>query len=373
MINRPNLFIVGAMKCGTTVMSDFLAMHPDISVAPAKEIHYFSLNFDKGEEWYLSQFQQNHKVKYTIDASPTYLDTCNSVLIPKLIKVFCPEAKILILIRDPVERLISHFNHMQTVDKYSVLKGKSLEQFLNRDWPIVEPGASDDEDMLTAVLTFSSYYRKISFFADIMGPENIMMIHNEDLRHDGQAVMDSIFDFLALPHIESEVFCEQRYVGSTERSQVSPEQEIRLYRLFGYDYIRSCHSGVHHYNATAGKRQDNQPVGAIYNGVAVGEDGWLFLVDGSNSVLDYFLCEAANTYPLIDQWVKRVQTRTDKIGALGADFMPDVRSGKTHRLSQQAALAHRLAAESWLLVRSAVPGGFKSARAELVRRFPRRT
>jgi alginate O-acetyltransferase complex protein AlgJ len=321
MTNRPNLFVIGATKCGATVMCDFLGMHPDIAVAPAREINYFSLHIDKGEEWYLQQFQQDREAKYTVDASPTYFDTCNSVQIPKRIKKFSPACKLLILIRDPIERLISHFNYMQKIDQGPLLNGTSLEEFMNRDWPIVEAGVSRDEHLLTKLLTYSSYYGKIEFFSNVIGAENVLLIHYDDLRHDGQAVMDTVFDFLALPRIESNAFNEQHYLGQTARRQVSLEQEISLYRLFGYDYIQSCNVGVHRYRAPAGKRRDNEPVGAIYNGVAVGEDGWLFLVDGSNSVLDFFLCEAASTYPLVDEWVKRVRTRADRLRALGADFI----------------------------------------------------
>ncbi len=336
MINLPNLFIVGAMKCGTTIMCDFLAQHPDVAIAPTKEIHYFSLEIDKGEEWYLQQFKQDKKVRYTVDASPTYFDTCNSVLIPKLIKSFSPECKVMILIRDPVERLISHFNHLQKIDRDPRVIGKSLQAFLDRDWPMVEAGLSHDEDVLAELLTFSAYYRKICLFAAMIGPANVLLIHNDDLRRDGQAVMDRVFDFLAVPRIESELFGKQDYLGPTSRSLVSSEQEIRLYRLFGYDYIKSCESGVHLYSAGPGKRQANQPVGAIYNDVAVGEDGWLFLVAGSNSVLDFLLEEEANSYPLIDRWVERVRTRVDRLAALGAEFIqifiPEKLSVYSHKL-----------------------------------------
>jgi hypothetical protein len=319
--NRPNLFIVGAMKCGTTIMCDFLAEHPDVAIAPAKEIHYFSMHFDKGEEWYLQQFKQDKKVRYTVDASPTYFDTCNSVLIPQLIKSVSPECKIMIMIRDPVERLISHFNHWQKIDKNPRVVGKALQPFLDRDWPIVDPGQSGDEDLLETLLTFSAYRRKIGLFNYVIGSENVLLIHNDDLRRDGQAVMDRVFDFLGLPRIQSEGFSKQKYLGQTSRSQLSTEMEIRLYRLFGYDYIKSCESGAKRYLAGPGKRLANQPVGAIYNDVAVGEDGWLFLVDGSDSVLDFFLGEAADTDALIDQWVERLRTRVDRLSTLGAEFV----------------------------------------------------
>ena len=55
---KPDFLIVGTMKGGTTILYDFINMHPDVESASQKEIHYFSLNYHKRVEWYLSHFTE---------------------------------------------------------------------------------------------------------------------------------------------------------------------------------------------------------------------------------------------------------------------------------------------------------------------------
>src|SRR6266700_6115485 len=108
----PHFIIVGTMKGGTTSLYDFITLHPDIERAKVKEIHYFSLNYHKGHQWYLDHFNSGPD-KITGEASPTYFDAANMSLIPNLIKSFNPRVKILLIVRDPIERAISHYNHLR--------------------------------------------------------------------------------------------------------------------------------------------------------------------------------------------------------------------------------------------------------------------
>src|SRR6476661_6165514 len=82
---RPDFIIVGAMKSGTTQLYNFITMHPDIEKAKSKEIHYFTLYYDKGEEWYLDHFHSSPN-KLIGEASPTYFHLAHTSTIPSLIK-----------------------------------------------------------------------------------------------------------------------------------------------------------------------------------------------------------------------------------------------------------------------------------------------
>mgnify|MGYP006439820863 CR=1 FL=1 len=113
----PNFIIVGAQKAGTTSLFRYLTSHPQIK-APfkTKEIHFFDGglesedNYKKGLKWYKSHFPLKSKMynKLTYEASPLYLfHPCA----PKRIKKDIPDVKIIILLRNPVERSISHYFH----------------------------------------------------------------------------------------------------------------------------------------------------------------------------------------------------------------------------------------------------------------------
>jgi hypothetical protein len=114
---RPNLFIVGAAKAGTTSLYHYLAGHPDIYVAPVKEPHFFSqirpdpkleaFSPHVGEEaTYLSLFASAGAEKLRGEASTSYLwhqDAADAV------QERCPDAKIIIILRDPPRSRDSHY------------------------------------------------------------------------------------------------------------------------------------------------------------------------------------------------------------------------------------------------------------------------
>lgn len=317
---RPNLFIVGAMKCGTTILSDYLSEHPRVVIAKGKEVHYFTLNSDKGESWYLDHFDGDDETRYAVDASPTYFDTCNSALIPKLIKSFSPDAKIIILIRDPVERALSHYNHLVKIDKVPVFQGKTFADLLNDDLLKSMLGSDAQAFYLDLIVNFSSYYKKIAHFAAVFGKDKILVLHNEDLRHHGKLVMKRVFDFLELEPIESDSFSKQKYVHGTKNS-LSFAKEYELYKLYSQDYIASCaHQGVQRFKTPDIVSYDN-PSGAVVGDIAIGDDGWLFLAEGANDFIKFFTVDDAKTKPLIDQWVDRIRDRQTRLAKSKIKYM----------------------------------------------------
>lgn len=116
--NLPNALIIGAQKAGTTWLAARLSQHPDIYI-PRGEIHYFDndRNFARGESWYSSFFSDSSGQKIICEKTPDYLwTTCQNVpLEPKdkssRIKNLLPNAKLLVLLRNPVNRAISAWNH----------------------------------------------------------------------------------------------------------------------------------------------------------------------------------------------------------------------------------------------------------------------
>ena len=102
MTRKPNLFIIGAPKCGTTAWYEYLRRHKDIAFSKAKEPHYFSDDFQgfrwaHSEEEYLQLFEGLPPTKYTGEASVMYL--FSEVAVEK-IRQFQPDAKILIFLRN---------------------------------------------------------------------------------------------------------------------------------------------------------------------------------------------------------------------------------------------------------------------------------
>jgi len=103
-----DFFVIGGMKCGTTSLWHYLGQHPEIQASKLKEPCFFSYNYKKGDYWYYNQFgKKNGKSQKLFDASPVYIhDERSAALIHK----YFPGTKLIALLRDPIERTISHYN-----------------------------------------------------------------------------------------------------------------------------------------------------------------------------------------------------------------------------------------------------------------------
>lgn len=114
----PNALIIGAQKAGTTWLASRLSQHPDVFI-PRQEIHYFDndKNFAKGVSWYNSFFNNTQNYKIRCEKTPDYLWTnCSKVHNEpkdkvKRLKSLLPNCKLLVILRDPVKRAISAWNH----------------------------------------------------------------------------------------------------------------------------------------------------------------------------------------------------------------------------------------------------------------------
>src|SRR5262249_21491992 len=123
----PNLFLIGAMKSGTTTLHHLLGTHPEIFMAQYKEPQYFTGHPnpnrfwfvrhglpDHDAHWYFALFAEAHhdsKIKYAGESSTDYTQRPTFEGCAERIGAFNPEARILYIIRDPIERSIAHFWH----------------------------------------------------------------------------------------------------------------------------------------------------------------------------------------------------------------------------------------------------------------------
>ena len=101
----PNFLIIGAMRSGTTSLARYLGSHPDVFMAPQKEVHFFDRNFQRGADWYRSQFRTSG-AQLIGEATQTYLFEAT---VPERMATLVPEARLIAILRDPVDRAYSHY------------------------------------------------------------------------------------------------------------------------------------------------------------------------------------------------------------------------------------------------------------------------
>lgn len=113
----PDFIGIGAMRCGTTWISDKLRSHPDIFIPPHfKELHFFDRYYDKGSDWYRAHFSDKTEHQISGEFTPAYIRDAQAL---ELISQTCPQAKLIISIRNPVERAFSHYNFLKKRENIS--------------------------------------------------------------------------------------------------------------------------------------------------------------------------------------------------------------------------------------------------------------
>src|SRR5688572_20545105 len=103
---KPNLFLVGAPRCGTTALYTYLKAHPDVFMSPIKELHYFSTDLFqpapqaiiRNEGDYMAMFAGAEGQRWVGEASPYYIYSATA---PAAIKAFSPDARLVVTLRNP--------------------------------------------------------------------------------------------------------------------------------------------------------------------------------------------------------------------------------------------------------------------------------
>lgn len=233
-VRGPDYLIVGSMKCGTTILHDFISTHPKVVKPKQKEIHYFSLYLDKGESWYAQFFDHVSNDNLVGEASPTYLDMTSGATLPRLIRATLPDVRIIAIVKDPVDRAISHFFHLCNVDKNSAIQALDPNEVFAGDLFrkyhadfLVDPTLWS----LRYVLNFGNYYEKLVAFREVF-QENLLVISTQDLWEFGQATMKRVFEHIGLEVHAAANFERKAYVTPSHLKKRISESAIASLREY---------------------------------------------------------------------------------------------------------------------------------------------
>jgi hypothetical protein len=226
----PNLFIVGAMKAGTSSLHEYLNQHPQIFMSRMKEPQYFAPHITRwgqhwgqgalfpepGIDWYLKLFSEAGDAKYAGESSVSYTARPWVVDCEMRIHKFNPMAKIIYLMRDPIERAISHYWHF-------VVDGR------------------EDRDMLVAFqrreeyVTRSDYAMQLRPYLKTFGHEQVFTLTLENLQNDPNGVFRRLFTWMGVnpdvPIDTRERFnVSQNVVLQTRRHRVFLDTTLKHWR-----------------------------------------------------------------------------------------------------------------------------------------------
>jgi hypothetical protein len=192
----------------------------------------------KGREWYCEQFPERPADILSIDASPTYFDVATMPTIPAYMKREVPNARILLIVRDPVDRAISQFQHIRTIVAKEAFANIDINEFFSRPLERCFTLEQPTDLNLRHVLNFSVYDEKFGNYVRVFGRENILVVTNEELRADASATMRRVFAHCGLEWAPSELFGVQKYLSGSEILPISGAARARLEALLYPAYAR---------------------------------------------------------------------------------------------------------------------------------------
>ncbi len=207
----PTFLILGAPKCGTTALAQFISSHPNVFVTNPKEPHFFDSNYEMGLENYLKKYYSSWSTEHAAgEATPSYLIV---PYVAKRIKECVPNAKLIVLLRNPIERAYSSW----WMFRARGMEQLSFEETINYE---IEQYAGDDniESVFTessvkkntrrikagkeicerAYLCAGHYADHLTRFYQEFPQHNIKVIFSHQLRRNHEKSIRDIWNFIGV-------------------------------------------------------------------------------------------------------------------------------------------------------------------------------
>jgi hypothetical protein len=208
----PTFLVIGAMKSGTTSLHRYLDAHPQVFMSRPKEVNFFNSpqNWRRGVSWYGRHFAGVPEgVVAKGEASTNYSKHPEFPGVPARIATVMPSVKLIYVLRDPVERMISHYRHRVATGR----ERRSIDGALLHD-PIYADA--------------SRYFVQIEQYLEYFSLEQLLLLTSERLRNDRITTVQRIWEFLGVDQGFVPANLGQEFHGSSgKRAYRSPVGAVR--------------------------------------------------------------------------------------------------------------------------------------------------
>lgn len=186
----PDLIIIGAAKSGTSTLTDYFRLHPRICVSRIKEPEFFSHDpvYAKGFDWYHQLFEGARTDQLCCEASTAYTRSPQYPRAAERIAQAVPHARLIYLMRHPVDRAYSHYVHRVTKEVYP---GQPIR------WTFEEHVKTDP-----MCIDGSRYMDQIDRYLHYFSKDRFLFLFTDELNRDPKAVLGKIWRFLEIESIE---------------------------------------------------------------------------------------------------------------------------------------------------------------------------
>ena len=221
---RPHFLGIGTQKGGTSSLCQLLKKHPEIFIPKVKEVHYFTKFYDRGEAWYCEQFANAPAGRLRGEITPYYLF---HAAVPERIHAFRSDMKIVVLLRNPVERTLSQYYHscrwgLETLPLEDALAAE--EDRLQGALEVIKtPGANHLSYQEHSYLARSRYEEQLPRYFEHFGRDRVLVLRSEDLFCGDHAALRQLEKFLNISPFPRGIKIPKANLGSGE-SRNTPEE-----------------------------------------------------------------------------------------------------------------------------------------------------
>ena len=239
----PNIVILGTQRGGTTSLFADLALHPQVIPPIGKELDFFTLNYGRGERWYRGHFPHLEPGQQTLDATPYYMFHPG---VPARASAMLPYAKFVVLLRDPVKRAYSHYQHNRALDIEPLSFEEALDAEDMRLARAVSLGLDSPEgERLHRNFSYVSrglYAPQLERWLAVVPKARLQVLKSEDFYREPHRVYGQLLHYLGLAPFVPDGFAKTNVRGSSRESlRTAPTATFaELRQRFVSDTERVC-------------------------------------------------------------------------------------------------------------------------------------
>ena len=178
----PDVVVIGTQRGGTTSLFSWLARHPSVAPSFTKEVHYFDRHYANGERWYRAHFPLRHAGRLALEATPYLLF---HPLAPARAAASLPATtRFVVLLRDPVERAVSHYFHSRRLGAETEPLAAALaleDERLAGEDAVVRTGEESFAYRNFSYKTRGHYAGQLRRWFDAVGAERVLVMESEAL------------------------------------------------------------------------------------------------------------------------------------------------------------------------------------------------
>ena len=226
----PSFIIIGAQKAGTTSLFKYLKNHPEIQEPSRKELFFFDGGKTEGQDifseqglsWYRLHFpkiQPNRPNLCTYEATTSYLF---SPIAAERIRITLPEARLIAILRNPVDRAISHYQHNLRKNR----EFRSFHEAMRADESLldaassIQPGNTKTKERLYySYKSRGLYYEQLLHYKSFLDKGQLLILCSQELAHNPAGTLQSIYDFLGLKNNKAIASSPHRHNASRQKAK----------------------------------------------------------------------------------------------------------------------------------------------------------